>query len=323
MEVETPQPFLKKKEIDLPPIEAEVIKCGDLVVAFFDPQNQILFEVQNNGTFDAKFGHFKHADLIGKKYFSKIWSMNDRNYMFALKPNKTTFTDTMLTRTQILYHMDISAVILHLDLSPGMVVVESGTGSGSLSFAISQHLGDNGKLFTFEFNTERHEKCKEELAHLGATNINLFNRNAYEDGFIVEGVLEESAADAVFLDLPSPWHAVGHASKILKKGGRLCNFSPCIEQVQKTILELSKNGFGGFHTIEGLQRPFSRRLVKENSIYKTVSAEERERLISSVNNDFNYSKKEDELQTMRFEFSNGVGRGKWHTGYLTFCTKFR
>ena len=48
--------------------------------------------------------------------------------------------------------MDNSAIIFKLDIKPGSVVVEAGTGSGSLSYAIAETLKDKGHLYTFEFN---------------------------------------------------------------------------------------------------------------------------------------------------------------------------
>lgn len=96
----------------------------------------------------------------------------------------------------------------------------------------------------------RWETARDELASLGCENVICTNRDAYNDGFIMPGQLEKSQADGVFLDLPSPWLAVPHVKDILKKGGKVCNFSPCIEQVQRTILEFSKVGFGNFVTIE-------------------------------------------------------------------------
>lgn len=66
-------------------------------------------------------------------------------------------------------------------------------------------------------------------------------------------------ADAVFLDLPRPYEAIGHAKQVLKKGGRLCCFSPCIEQVMKNCEEMRNLRFVQIVTVEVIQRPFERR----------------------------------------------------------------
>jgi len=46
-------------------------------------------------------------------------------------------TENLARKTQILYAMDNSAIIFKLNLQPGAVVVEAGTGSGSLSCAMA------------------------------------------------------------------------------------------------------------------------------------------------------------------------------------------
>ena len=57
--------------------------------------------------------------------------------------------------------------------------------------------------------------------------VTVSHRDVCVDGLGVEGV-----ADAVFLDLPKPWEALPHAVSAMKmSGGRICSFSPCIEQV--------------------------------------------------------------------------------------------
>jgi len=53
----------------------------------------------------------------------------------------------------------------------------------------------------------------------------------------------QNQVDMVFLDLPCPWKAVGHASKVLKLNGAFASYSPCMEQVQKTCDALRLCGF--------------------------------------------------------------------------------
>ena len=66
-----------------------------------------------------------------------------------------------------MYTPDISLVLFRLQLKPGMRVVESGTGSGSLSVSITKAIMPKGHLFTFEFNESRVQKAKEDFSRLG------------------------------------------------------------------------------------------------------------------------------------------------------------
>ncbi len=72
--------------------------------------------------------------------------------------------------------------------------------------------------------------------------VSIKHCNAYVDGF---GSALDGKADAVFLDLPQPWLALPHATRSLKAGGQLCAFSPCVEQVHKTIAVLNELGYEG------------------------------------------------------------------------------
>jgi len=61
----------------------------------------------------------------------------------------------------------------------------------------------------------------------------------------------------VFLDLPAPWDAVDHAKAALRKDRttRICCFSPCMEQVLRTVSALNEAGFTDITMYETLIRP--------------------------------------------------------------------
>jgi len=62
--------------------------------------------------------------------------------------------------------------------------------------------------------------------------------------------LGQAVAHAIFLDLPEPWLAVPHAAYTLKPNGRVCSYSPCMEQTQRTVAAMRKHGFHSLRTVE-------------------------------------------------------------------------
>ncbi|XP_014665800.1 PREDICTED: tRNA (adenine(58)-N(1))-methyltransferase catalytic subunit TRMT61A-like, partial [Priapulus caudatus] len=132
------------------------------------------------------------------------------------------------------------------------------TGSGSLSHAILRTIAPNGHLNTFDFHEQRAQKAREEFeSHGFADLVTASHRDVCSAGF---GLNLE--VDAVFLDLPAPWTAIASAKQAIKLlGGRICSFSPCIEQVQRTCLALTEHDFTEVCTMECLLRTFDVRRV--------------------------------------------------------------
>ena len=115
-----------------------------------------------------KFGCYNHDDIIDHcEYGSKVFSKNMMGYVHFLRPSSVMHTTSLAQRTQILYTPDISQVLFRLQLKPGMRVVESGTGSGSLSTSIMRAILPSGHLFTYEFNAVRAEKARDDFRKLG------------------------------------------------------------------------------------------------------------------------------------------------------------
>lgn len=85
-------------------------------------------------------------------------------------------------------------------------VLESGTGSGSLTHALARAVAPEGKVHTFEFHAERaNEAAAEFKAHKLSGLVSIQQRDIELLGFPED---LHGTADAVFLDLPGPWKVV-------------------------------------------------------------------------------------------------------------------
>ncbi|ESO07143.1 hypothetical protein HELRODRAFT_191074 [Helobdella robusta] len=232
------------------------VEYGDTVIIYIGYDNMLQFEVMKGKMHQTKYGAVKHDDLVGQSYGKKL--LLSRGFVYLLHPTPELWTVTLKHRTQILYSTDISLIVYNLDLKPGSVVVESGTGSGSLSHSILRTITPGGCLHTFDFHELRSEIATKEFKSHGydSKNVVCKHRDVCRDGFDLESV-----ANAVFLDLPKPWLAVPFAKQSLIPGGRICSFSPCIEQVQKTCTALAANGFVAIETCECLNCPLEVRTM--------------------------------------------------------------
>ena len=211
--------------------------------------------------------------------------------MHVLRVTPELFTLSIPHRTQIIYHADISTILMVLNILPGSVVAEAGTGSASLSFSIAHRIAPSGKLFTFEIDSNRANHNRELLRAVTDEGVvTLEERDVVEKGFP-----SDLRADSVFLDLPSPWLAIQSASRVLKDNGRLCTFSPSIEQVTKNVNAMSINGLHEIRTVEVMLKPWGLDLPKD-----TMPGTKRKRLLDCAS----------------FQLPM---RG--HTSYLTFAIK--
>jgi len=194
----------------------------------------------------------------------KVQSRISTGWVFLLKPTPELWTLALDHRTQIVQGSDAALVVLRLHLKPGMVVIESGTGSGAMSYAIMRAIAPTGHLHTFEFNEHRAKQAEEEfkknrVGHLVTVRHRDVCAEGAEGGF---GDHLNGKVDAVFLDLPAPWLALPRAHAALKAGETLCSYSPCIEQVIKTCDKLRELGFHSITTVENRLRSYDVRPVE-------------------------------------------------------------
>ena len=206
--------------------QKDLIEDGDTVIVRREATLEPLV-MKAGAQHQLTCGLYRHSDVIGQPYGCKIYSHNKKGHATFLYPTPELWTLALPHRTQILYHADISLICIQLELAPGMRVVESGTGSGSLTHALARAVGTTGRVDTCEFHKERAETAGKEFESHGISHIvTAHHRDVIMNGF------PTTDADAVFLDLPSPWDAIKHTvSTFGEGGGRLCSFSPCVEQV--------------------------------------------------------------------------------------------
>jgi len=233
----------------------DTIRPGDLVVIMESFDNLDFLYAKKGDSFTNRNGIFHHDDFLGKPFGSKIRSRNNRGYGFCylLKPTPELWARSLNHRTQIVHELDQAEIIFQLHLRPNMTVVESGTGSGAMSHAIIRTIAPHGRLHTYEFNGMRAETARKEFHKNGVDHLVTVHHidvcgkdDGDKGGFDLPG----QSADAIFLDLPEPWLAVPHASFCLKPNARIATYSPCVEQTQRTVQELQKNGFHSIKTME-------------------------------------------------------------------------
>uniref|UniRef100_A0A1A9WF52 tRNA (adenine(58)-N(1))-methyltransferase catalytic subunit TRMT61A n=1 Tax=Glossina brevipalpis TaxID=37001 RepID=A0A1A9WF52_9MUSC len=261
--------------------------------------------------FQTSFGALKIRSIIGVEYGSQV--KLSKGWAYILQPNPQLWTQTLPHRTQIIYPPDISMIIHQLDLYPGAVVVESGTGSGSLSHFLLHAIKPSGYLHTFDFHEARAKQAQDEFQSHGLGDfVSVYNRDVCQSGF---GSDLDGKIDAVFLDLPAPQLAVPYAVKAFKnQGGRFCSFSPCIEQSQRCCEALKEHGFTEIQSLEILQQENQ---VKTKTLpVINLDFVKHKKLLDSPAQEKHLPSKDVVKVVTTFTPSTHTG----HTGFLTFAT---
>lgn len=316
------------------------MQYGDTVLVMESKESFKPIKLEENGVLQNKFGHFQHSEFVGKKPGSKVKSYskqkNDKVAFVTIISFIPSIWDKSGERlTQILFSPDISMILMMLDIQSDFIVMESGTGSGCLSLNIANALG-LGHLYTYEFNKERATKLKEHFERINMRQrITVTNQDVLEKGFNInknsvrecdylkykayiekENIPEtedsclNGVVDALFIDLPCPWLVVKAAKDKLKLNGCFVSFSPCIEQVDKTIVEMKKQGFIHPRMFEVCFRGYNYVKSEKLRIPKNFDSSKG---VFRENNILDY-----DTEDILVDTSKDM-RG--HTGFLTFAVK--
>jgi tRNA (adenine57-N1/adenine58-N1)-methyltransferase len=225
---------------------SEKIKEGDKILLFWDQRRQWLLDVEKDRQFHTHKGIVKLGDVVGKRYGDSVQSSLGLVFLI-IRPTTYDLLGHVARPTQIMYPKDIGLVLLKLGLCSGMIVIESGTGSGAMTLAMANAVKPDGHVYSYEIRSSFLESARRTLRRAGLDEyVTLEHRDAKE-GF------EQQEVDAALVDLGEPWAVIPHAWEALRGGAPIASFSPTMNQVERTVVSM-RGRFANIQSFECLLR---------------------------------------------------------------------
>lgn len=231
------------------------LEAGERVLLIDSRTRRYLVTLRTGGEFHSHHGIIFHDELIGHPEGRVLRSTRGSSF-YVFRPTLSDYVLKMKRGAQVVYPKDIGAILTHADIFPGATVVEAGTGSGSLTLALTQAVGPSGRVLSYELRQDHHDQAVENIQAWfeGSSgkpdNLELLVGDVFEEDL---GVV----ADRMVLDMPEPWRAIGTTTTALAPGGILCCYLPTIPQVMQTVEAMKREGFAFISTFEVLHRTWN------------------------------------------------------------------
>jgi tRNA (adenine57-N1/adenine58-N1)-methyltransferase len=234
---------------------ARPLQAGERVLLIDARERRYLVTLRTGQQFHSHMGALSHDDLIGASEGTAVKTTGG-SVVRAWRPTLSDYVLKMRRGAQVVYPKDIGLIIVYADIFPGAVVLEAGTGSGSLALALARAVGDTGTVISYELREDHHARAASNIEEwyegLGAKPEALELRL----GDVFEGIPERTV-DRIVLDLAEPWRAVGTATEALAPGGIMCCYLPTVPQIVQTVEAMRAGGFSLLETFEGLIRTWN------------------------------------------------------------------
>jgi tRNA (adenine57-N1/adenine58-N1)-methyltransferase len=222
---------------------------GDLAELVGLRHKHFILTLKSGAKFETHKGVLLHDDLIGKPWGTQVFSHIGSPF-FLLQPSLADLLTDLPRTTQILYPKDIGFILVTMGVGPGKKVVEAGTGSGSMTIAAAYAVGHEGHIVSYEVRPDMQNLAKKNVERVG-----LSARVEFKLRDIAQGI-DETDADAFFLDVPNPWDYIPQVRAALKPGAFLCSLVPTFNQVENLLLALRRGNFAFIEVCEILLRYF-------------------------------------------------------------------
>lgn len=229
---------------------ARLTRDGETVLLVDPKDRRYLVALQRGQTFHSHLGQIPHIELIGRPEGAAVETSLGQTFVI-LRPTIEDFVLKMPRHTNVVYPKDLALIIVKANVRPGSVVVEAGLGSAGLASGLLQAVGPSGRVVSYERRPEFVRKALNNVRRF-APDAAAWHEAKTAD--VSEGI-DERDVDAVVLDIPEPWRAIGPAVEALRPGGAFVSYVPTVPQVQQTVLALRETGrFVRIETVEALVR---------------------------------------------------------------------
>ncbi len=224
-----------------------MIEPGQLILLISQKGKRYLRKLEAGGEVHTHDGKLLMDEAAEAGFGQYVKTHLGRPYLI-LKPTLHDLIKGVKRQTQIMYPKDIGYLMMKLGIGPGSTVIESGTGSGGLTTALAWFVGDTGKVITYERRADFFKLAGKNLERVGLTHrVEQVNQNI-EEGFL------HSEADALFLDVRTPWEYL-HAIPQAIIPGAMCGFLlPTTNQVSDLLRGLEDGPFADLEVLEILVR---------------------------------------------------------------------
>ena len=222
-------------------------RAGDIAQLVGLRHKNFIITLKEGAKLETHRGILPHDDLMGKPWGTQVFSHIGSPF-FLLQPSLADLLSDLPRNTQILYPKDIGFILITMGIGPGKKVIEAGTGSGSMTIALAYNVSAEGQVISYEVRPDMQNLAKKNLERVG-----LASRVDFKLRDITEG-LDETDADAFFLDVPNPYDYISQVRAALKPGGFFCSLIPTVNQVEQLLIALRREHFAFIEVCEVLVR---------------------------------------------------------------------